>query len=362
MYKGILLLATAQDGNGQIYPIAVAVVNSENNESWSFFFKELKVVLPDDPSLFFVSDRHSSIGTGIRANYSLAKHGYCMYHIYQNFKRRYGRSELFDLFKLTAKAYTLEEFNDKFANLSLASPKIAKYVSDIGFHNWARAHFTGNRYNILTTNNSECLNGIWKTQRQWPLLSLFDAILATISKWFCERREKAMRWKHILAPTTFTVVEVNYRRSTKMLIRRLSEHEAEVMVGADSFSVDLKERTCTCRKFQVDQVPCVHAIAFAEDRKVELHNLVHPMYTNAMVREVYKETVRSVPPKSKWSVPPNVAMKKLSPPGVKIVVGRPRVNRLKAFWERSYYNRKCSYCGKVGHTTTYCWKRKLDGA
>ena len=76
-YQGVLLLATAQDANGHIYPLSVAVVNNEDNETWFFFFCELRQVVPDAPDLYFVSDHHRSIGHGIRRSYSQAKHGFC---------------------------------------------------------------------------------------------------------------------------------------------------------------------------------------------------------------------------------------------------------------------------------------------
>lgn len=38
-YAGCLLTASAQDGNYQIFPLAIAVVDSENDASWEWFFQ-----------------------------------------------------------------------------------------------------------------------------------------------------------------------------------------------------------------------------------------------------------------------------------------------------------------------------------
>src|SRR5215469_3552407 len=40
-YKGVLMMAIAQDGNHNIIPIAFAITEGENNESWSFFLRNL---------------------------------------------------------------------------------------------------------------------------------------------------------------------------------------------------------------------------------------------------------------------------------------------------------------------------------
>ncbi|WZZ91975.1 hypothetical protein YC2023_120554 [Brassica napus] len=65
-FAGCLLTASAQDGNYQIFPIAFGIVDSENDQSWTWFFNKLLVVVPDSAKLVFVSDRHTAIYSGIR--------------------------------------------------------------------------------------------------------------------------------------------------------------------------------------------------------------------------------------------------------------------------------------------------------
>lgn len=65
-YMGCLLTASAQDGNYQIFPIAFAVVDGENDNSWTWFFSKLLSVVEDGYDLVFVSDRHNSIYAGLR--------------------------------------------------------------------------------------------------------------------------------------------------------------------------------------------------------------------------------------------------------------------------------------------------------
>lgn len=60
-YAGCLLTASAQDGNYQIFPLAFAIVDSENDRSWEWFFQNLATFVPNDSRLVVVSDRHPSI-------------------------------------------------------------------------------------------------------------------------------------------------------------------------------------------------------------------------------------------------------------------------------------------------------------
>lgn len=64
-YAGCLLTASAQDGNYQIFPLAFAIVDSENDLSWEWFFQKLSAFVEGDESLVFVSDRHASIYKGL---------------------------------------------------------------------------------------------------------------------------------------------------------------------------------------------------------------------------------------------------------------------------------------------------------
>lgn len=64
-YAGCLLTASAQDGNYQMFPLAFAVVDGENDLSWEWFLKQLSAFVEVNEELVFVSDRHMSIHKGI---------------------------------------------------------------------------------------------------------------------------------------------------------------------------------------------------------------------------------------------------------------------------------------------------------
>lgn len=64
-YEGVLLVATAIDGNSNMYLIAFGVINLENEDSWKSFFRQLNVVIADSKGLAFVSDRNASIAKAI---------------------------------------------------------------------------------------------------------------------------------------------------------------------------------------------------------------------------------------------------------------------------------------------------------
>jgi len=75
------LVATAVDGNSNLYPIAFGVADSENDSSWEWFFIQLKKLIADEEDLAFVSDKHFSITKSLEKIYPLASHGICIHHL-----------------------------------------------------------------------------------------------------------------------------------------------------------------------------------------------------------------------------------------------------------------------------------------
>ena len=60
-YAGCLLTSSVQDGNYQIFPLAFAIVDGENDKSWEWFFNKMSSFVPNQDGVVFVSDRHASI-------------------------------------------------------------------------------------------------------------------------------------------------------------------------------------------------------------------------------------------------------------------------------------------------------------
>ena len=83
-YKRVLLFATAVDGNSNLYPIAFGVVDSETEDSWEWFLRQLKVVIADSKDLAFVSDRAASIAKAFGTVYPSSRHGICIHHLLTN--------------------------------------------------------------------------------------------------------------------------------------------------------------------------------------------------------------------------------------------------------------------------------------
>ncbi|KAI9185755.1 hypothetical protein LWI28_010384 [Acer negundo] len=76
-FEGTMFVATAQDGNEHVYPIAFRYGDSENNLSWEWFLECLRGALGNIDDLVFISDRHASIEEGISKVFPYATNTIC---------------------------------------------------------------------------------------------------------------------------------------------------------------------------------------------------------------------------------------------------------------------------------------------
>ncbi|WZZ14485.1 hypothetical protein YC2023_107574 [Brassica napus] len=144
-FKGVLLVATAIDGNSNLYPIAFGIVDSENEQSWEWFMRELKVVVADDNGLAFISDRQVSI------------------------------------------AKALEKV-----------PEIGTYLMEADVKKWPRCQFHGYRYDIRTNNPAESINSALRSPREFPVIPLLDSIREMLTRWFFKRKKLISKHTHRL--------------------------------------------------------------------------------------------------------------------------------------------------------------------
>ncbi|KAG5590980.1 hypothetical protein H5410_041494 [Solanum commersonii] len=78
---------------------------------------------------------------------------------------------------LRINAYSLEDFDNHFVEFKNKCTAVAVVLEhDIGFEKWSRAHFPGNRYDVMTINIAESLNVKLINEGEYPVASIFNSI------------------------------------------------------------------------------------------------------------------------------------------------------------------------------------------
>ena len=98
-YKGKLLIATSIDLNGQILPLAFAIVEEKSTYSWSWFLIALRTHVTQREGICLISYLHAGINVVVidvatRWNPPHAHHRYCLRHMASNFDEKYKNKVL----------------------------------------------------------------------------------------------------------------------------------------------------------------------------------------------------------------------------------------------------------------------------
>lgn len=189
-FKGTMFLAVVMDGNNQILPVAYGIGKTESGDCWTWFLSKLKECIGVSPGLAIISDRAASIDLAIRRVFPDVYHGLCCRHLMMNLRLKSAKAKKYEkLWWKTCKACRESDFEKLFNEMCQVVPNIRKTLEDIGKHKWARAHFPGQRYNIMTSNSAESINALSRNARKLPITKLIEFFREFVQKWYFDRRQ-----------------------------------------------------------------------------------------------------------------------------------------------------------------------------
>ncbi|XP_071715699.1 uncharacterized protein [Rutidosis leptorrhynchoides] len=369
-YLGTLLLATGFDGDGALFPLAFGVVDQENEENWMWFLSELRSLLEINtenmPRLTILSDRNKNIVDAVEVNFPIAFHGFCMHHLSESFRKEFNNTMLVNHLWDAANALTIMEFESKILEIEEISQEAAYWIRRVPPRLWATAYFEGTRFGHLTANIVESLN-VWILEASGlPIIQMMESIRRQLMTWFSERREASMQWTSILVPTAERRVLEAIERAQTYQVLKANEAEFEVISHEGTNIVDIRNRRCQCSGWQLNGLPCAHAVAALLSCRQNVHRFTESCFTVATYRRAYSQAIHPVPDKTLWSEMTDLGLQDegsssvneivINPPKCTRHPGRPRKRRVRSEDRRSCVKRivRCSRCNQTGHFRTTC--------
>ncbi|XP_015054787.1 uncharacterized protein LOC107001141 [Solanum pennellii] len=259
-YGGILLSAVAQNAKNHIFPVAFYIVDKECDASYEYFFQNMRSFVDVTDELCIISDRHPSIRKKVLRIYPASHYGCCMRHLGENIRNNFHNSKVVSHFYKAAKAYDICEFNDHFNQIRDLVPKAAKDLEHIGFHTWSRAFCPENRYNIMTSNITKSVNSMCDVEREFTIVALFDEINRRFALLFHHRRMELVHSENRFVPSIEKDISQYVNADNKLLSHQFVNYKICITSHGDVATVDLQRRTCTCKIFDLDKIPCPHAM------------------------------------------------------------------------------------------------------
>ncbi|KAK4283766.1 hypothetical protein QN277_000686 [Acacia crassicarpa] len=367
-YKGTLLIATAQDENNEILPIAFAIVESETKEAWEYFLASIRLYVTNTVGLCLIYDRHTSI-ISVVANESLgwqppnAYHVFCIRHVASNFNTRFKDKRLKK--KLMRLGYVPSKihFDPLYAEFCSYSDEVDAWIERIPKWQWCRSYDEdGRRYGHMTTNLSESINKVFRGARNMPITSLVKCTYSRLVRYWVKRGSKAQQDAQsgkLFLDVIGEVMTKNGERATSMRVREfdVARTTFEVDDLDDTYSVHLTQRRCQCGKFQAFKFPCSHVIAACSAVSLNAAQYVDPTFSIYHIMNVYSSSFQPIG--SELGIPPT-SDPKLIPDKWKLRgKGRPRASRIRNEMDEvevqpSSSRLRCGICGQFGHNRRSC--------
>ncbi|XP_062119035.1 uncharacterized protein LOC133832747 [Humulus lupulus] len=173
----------------------------------------------------------------------------------------------------------------------------------------------------MTINIVETVNNLMRKAREYPIIAMIDFIISTMGQWFLSRRREAYA---VTTPLTLKKEETLRKRWDEvgsLITLQLNENEYNVMCEEFDAIVNLRSKSCTCKIFDIEKLPCVRAIVAAgKSQPQNIGELIYSMcskfYTSEYWLLAYVETIYPVPPNSQWTNIPKdvIAIQVIAPP------------------------------------------------
>ncbi|XP_060195051.1 uncharacterized protein LOC132624261 [Lycium barbarum] len=205
--KGELLVTVGKNGNNQMFPIAWAVVDSETKHSWSFFINYLKkdLQLGTGEGLTVMADMQKGSHAAVEELLPNAEHT-CIRHIWSNWHQQWKGEERRKQFWRCSKA----SFEVKFRHKSI--------------------------------------------------ITMLEEIRRKIMIRQCDMIKFANTWISEISPMARLTLEDNKEMSRGCKVLWNVDIGFEIGEGEDRHTVNMSTKSCSCRTWQLREIPCQHAV------------------------------------------------------------------------------------------------------
>ena len=363
-FRGQLCVACAVDAHNWMYPVAIGVIDSETNKNWIWFMERLKETIGTPEGMTFHTDCGQAVMNGVSQVFPTTEHRECMYHLVQNFKKRYSGRVFDDHLWASSYSWSPYMFKKHYEAMAAAKPEAMKYLQENHKKLWTRSQYTTlSKVDYVTNNLAESFNNWVKPEKCKHLDDLLDTIRQMLLiKWNHRKRVAAKLNGKIMPHIMQRLREDTYNLDIDVITASpegVAELCAKGLQGTGfRFVVNLADRTCSCRVWQGSGIPCKHAIAYITSIPgAKLEDYVDEYFSVNNFTVAYDGSIPSIPDKSMWpEAEPGFF---LNPPLLKSTGGGRRKNRMKSALEGGSSQRKskkheCPICHQLGHHWYTC--------
>lgn len=366
-YQGTLLSATTVDGDDGCFPVAFAVVDTETDENWYWFLKQLKSALSTCHGLTFVADREKGLRQSINEVFQgeNACHGFCLHYLSERLVRDLKgqishemKRFIVEDFYRAAHAPTPESFHRCMDSVKNTSLDAYNWIMQSEPVHWANSFFDGARYNHMDSNFGELFYSWVSDAHELPITQMVDRICVRIMETIYSRSKECDEWLTRLTPSMERKMENESLKIRNLQVLLSAGNRFEVR-GDSIESVDVDNCDCSCRGWQLTGLPCCHAISVINCLGRDPYDYCSKYFTTDSYKVTYSESVHPI---SNVDVPPQKGNSQLAvtvTPPTRRPPGRPSLKKVGS-QDGGKRVPQCSRCKGTGHNKSSCKELLLD--
>ncbi|XP_009392733.2 uncharacterized protein LOC103978611 isoform X1 [Musa acuminata AAA Group] len=353
-----LLAATAVDGQNDIYPVAFCVLDSEASENWHWFLVQLKSAFTLSRAITFVSSSQNGLEE-LPEVFEDSFHGYSEQQLIENFKKEMDESWTQELknkmvghLKRAICACKVDEFNESIENLRIQSKELAEWVLGMEPEFWSDAFFKGLRYGHYSSGAAEIFNDWVSTRYEPSVLQIVDILRCKLMEMMYSRRESSNTWTEVLVPSANQKVQEEMIKARSLSVACSSDSVFEVSDESTNV-INIESRECTCRRWQVTGLPCIHALAVLERMNGCIYDYCSKYLMTECYQQAYSLSINPIPDVGGPVCADSFHAATTCPPRTRRLAGRPKE---KPAEPRIIIKRavRCSRCQGLGHNKQTC--------
>ncbi|XP_014490334.1 uncharacterized protein LOC106753061 [Vigna radiata var. radiata] len=320
-HHGELLTVVGRDANDQMLPLAYAIVEVENKDTWTWFLE----LLIDDLG---GPDVCSGLRQAVQDVVPGVAQRFCVRHLYANFRKKFLGKNLKKLMWRAALATHPQQWENIMRSIKEVNEDVFRHLMSLPPRFWSRSRFTSTTTcDTLVNNMSEAFNSVLVNTRTKPIITMLEEIkLYMMKSWSVHR-----------------LFEVRHVSQT-----------------GDNFVVDIDQYSCSCRKWSISGIPCAHALAAMKLLNIDAQQHIPACFTKSAYEEIYSSVIFPINGNNLWEV---TEWPDVMPPSKRQMPGRPKKKRRLEQWELQKSNtrmskggllKRCGVCREPGHNKKNC--------
>ncbi|KAL2237903.1 UNVERIFIED_CONTAM: Cyclin-U2-2 [Sesamum indicum] len=268
-----------------------------------------------DDAYTFISDKQKGFLPAFEKVVPGIENRFCVRHFHGNMKNAGFKGLGYKKTLWKAKnTTTVSQFHRAIQDIADLDVRCLEWWQDKPASQWSKRHFsTYPKCDFLLNNLCESFNSCILEAREKPILTMLE--------WIREDRAERLWEGKKLCPKIKKIVDNNMKKAADCITVKSDDTHYEVQgFNSARYTVNLKEKTCSCRSWDLTNIPCNHAMSAISAQVLDLDDFVHECYHVDTFCKVYAPAIIPLDGLEMWEktgyippVPPNFGRKKGRP-------------------------------------------------